>query len=282
MRTSAQMGAKMSIKFNKATLMSGDDFQLTTQIRLHHPTINEILLLGNGIHCEDFYWSYVQSLICDPYSHMIMLEDLGKNFMETTAFEVFILQWKHCQELYLQNKEFYDSKNANPLQHIFDALNFFICGKREYLLSQYEDGTPCIIDQANPSFHITKEVFEYLCDWVTQINKIDYSGRIKPADENARKILIEDTRDELKKRKKKLTKESPDTQNYIGNLLSAVSFGGNGSINPFNIKNCKIYWILEAFSIDSKKSNASHILDGLYHGTLSMKNINQKELNWAN
>ena len=63
--------------------------------------------------------------------------------------------------------------------------------------------------------------------------------------------------------------------------MSADCFCGNGSITPFNINDCKIYWLNESLSITNKKSNAEHLLDGIYHGTISSKDINKKELDWT-
>lgn len=271
----------MNIKFKKSVLMSGDDFPLTNDIKLHHPTIREFLSLGNCFLCEEVYWTYVQTLLCDPYSNMVMLDDMNKNFMETSPFEVFIIQWESYKTLYEKNKKLYDMQNINPFQPILNAMNFFICEEHDFTLVRYEDGSPCIVDLNNVNCQINEEIFGYIHEWIKDINKVDYSERINPADENARMILIEDARAEIKKNKKNYKKKTEDDTDYIGGLMSAVTFGGNGVITPFNLKDCKMYWLFEAFNIEGKKSNASHILDGLYHGTLSSKEINKNELDWT-
>ena len=88
-------------------------------------------------------------------------------------------------------------------------------------------------------------------------------------------------RDEIKKAKKRKKKKSDDDSDYFGNIMSADCFCGNGSITPFNINDCKIYWLNESLSITNKKSNADHLLDGIYHGTISSKDVNKKELDWT-
>ncbi len=270
----------MNISFDKMLLMSGKDFKLTNNITLYHPAVEDIISLNNGFGSEELYWKYTQLIMCDPYSNMVMLDDLDKDFMNITPFEVFIIQWEKHEADYKNNKQFYDELNFHPTNFIVNALNFFMTEKHDFALSHYQDGSPCLYDINNTDCQINKETFEYIYQWLKSINKIDYSNRINPADENARKILIEDTRNELKKAVKRKKKKEADTE-YIGNLLSAVSFGGNSAITPFNLNKCKIYWIFEAFSVDSKKSNASHLLDGIYHGTISSKEINKKELDWS-
>lgn len=252
----------MRVEFEKSLLMSGNDYRLTPFLSLHHPTIEEILQINQGCFCERIYWQYVQFLLSDPYSNMVFLDDIGKNFMETSPFDVFMLQWEQ----------------PFPTNFVDDALQLFITEKHHFVKSQYADGSFCLAATDNTDCQITREIYEYLCEWVKAINKINDDDQIHPADESARQILIEDMRQELKKRQKK-TDTKPT--NRIGNLMSAVAFGGNGTITPFNLPKCKLYWIFEAFHVENKKANASHILDGLYHGTLNSKDVNQEELDWT-
>lgn len=270
----------MSIRFGKMLMNSGEDYQLTQNITLHHPSIEEILSIDKMIG-EDIYWKYVQTLMCDPYSNMVMLDDIGKDFMTTTPFEVFILQWKNYENDYKENKDFYDKCGFKPIDIVLKALNFFIVENHDFTYGITENNEEVIYDKNMTNCRISKDIFDYLYEWLKTINKVDYSNRIQPADENARRVLIEDTRDEIKKAKKRKKKDKDDID-YIGNLMSAVTYGGNGVITPFNINQCKIYWLFESCNIDAKKSHSNHILDGLYHGTISRDDINQKELDWIN
>lgn len=269
----------MNTKFSKAFLMSGKDYELTSSITLHHPTIKEVLSINKSVSPDDMYWLYVQILLADPYENMVMLDDMGKNYLEVSPYEVFILQWDSCVKNYQENKTAYDSYGMNPIDDILNALQFFMNKKHCFKKGNYEDGTVFFYDVDDQSCQINKDIFEYIYEWVKSINNIDYSDRIKPADENARRVLIEDMRDEIKKRKRRKRK-SENNADYFGNLMSAVSFCGNGSITPYNINDCKMYWLNESLSINNRKTHADHILDGIYHGTISSKDINKKELDW--
>lgn len=270
----------MNTKFSKAFLMSGKDFELTPSITLHHPTIEEILAINKSPSPDSLYWTYVQILLADPYINMVMLDDMGKNYLETSPYEVFTLQWDNCQKDYQENKSMYDTYGyLSPLDNIVQAINFFIKEKHHFTKGVNDKGSIYFYDPDNPSFYITQAIFDYLYEWVKSINNIDYSDRIRPADENARRVLIEDMRDEIKKRKRRKKKLDNDP-NFFGNLMSAVSFCGNGSITPFNINSCKIYWLNESLSINNRKTHADHILDGIYHGIISSKDISKKELDW--
>lgn len=271
----------MSIKFSKAILMSGNDYKLTPSITLHHPTIKDILSINNSPAPDDMYWIYVQILLADPYANMVMLDDIGQNYLETTPYEVFILQWDNCVKNYNENKALYDNSHITLMDNIINAIRFFIVEDNNFIKGNYSDGSVCFYNPDNPSCQINQDVFECMHEWVKAINRVDYTDRINPADENARRILIEDTRAEIKKKKRK-NKKDKENFDYLGNLMSAASFCGNGAINPYNINDCKLYWINESLSINNKKSNADHILDGIYHGAISSKDINKKELDWIN
>lgn len=269
----------MSTKFSKAFLMSGKDYKLTPSITLHHPTIGEVLDINKSPSPDAFYWTYVQILLADPYSNMVMLDDMGKNYLETSPYEVFVLQWDNCQMDYQENKSMYNTYGFSPLDNIIQAISFFINEECHLTKGINKDGSVYFYDISNPSFRLTQEIFEHLYEWVKSINNINYSDRIKPADENARRVLIEDMRDEIKKKKRR-KKKSDDDSDFFGNIMSAVSFCGNGSITPFNLNDCKLFWLNESLSISNKKTHADHILDGIYHGTISSMNINKKELDW--
>lgn len=259
--------------------MSGNDYPLTPNITLHHPTINEILQINGGFNSEDIYWKYVQTILCDPYSNMVMLDDLGIDFMSVSSFDVFIIQWKQLEENYKANKQRYDEIGFKPTDIVNHAINFFTTELHDFAYGVYENGEDCIYDINNTSCQINSKIFNYIYEWIKTINKVDYSNRINPADENARRILIEDARDEIKKLKRK--RKKTDDIERIGSLMSAVSFCGNGSITPFNIKDCKLYWLFEGYERDNKKSHTNHVLNGFYHGTIDKKDINTKDLDWT-
>jgi len=259
--------------------MSGEDFRLTDNITLYHPIVEDIIKLNGGMKCELLYWNYIQTVMCNPYTNMVMLDDMGINFLDITPFEVFMLQWEKSEKDYIANKSQYNQMNVIPINYINQALNFFMKEKHTFVHGKYPNGDDCLYDINNTTCQINKNTFEYIYEWLKAIHKIDYSNQIKPADENARKILIEDIRDEIKRQKRRKEKPS-DNIDYIGNLMSAIAFGGNGAITPFNIKKSKMFWLFDGYKVGTKKDHSTHILDGFYHGTIAKKDLKDVDLNW--
>lgn len=261
----------MSIKFSKGFMMSGRDFKLTDSLTLHHPSVNDIYRINNGYMSEQLYWSYVSSLMCDPYTNMVMLDDMGRDFMKTSPFEILILT--------LQNKGKEDFENHIGLMK--KALELFLSEQHDFELAQYGDGNFCLLDRKNENCQINEPIFHCIYEWLLSVNKIDHSKKIKPADENARRILLEDARAEIRKAGRRKQKKDADTE-FFGNLMSSICFGGNGSATPFNIMDYKIYWLLENQSVISRKQHSDNLFRGIYGGTISSKDIDKKDLDWMN
>ena len=141
----------MSIKFSKAFLMSGNNYKLTSSITLRHPTIKDILSINNSTSPDDMYWIYVQILLADPYANMVMLDDIGRNYLKTSPYEVFVLQWDNCVKNYVENKELYTNTGITPMDNIINAIKFFIVEDNNFIKGNYSDGSVCFYNPENPS-----------------------------------------------------------------------------------------------------------------------------------
>jgi hypothetical protein len=109
------------------------------------------------------------------------------------------------------------------------------------------------------------------------INGINRTDKIKPADDNAKKILIEDMRDEQKRKQKN---KQADDEDWLGNMISGAVHGGNGGITSLNVKQHKIYQVYSALSVTQKKLHFNHIMGGVYAGNVNSKELNTQELSW--
>ena len=264
------------IEISKAFLESGRDLVLSDHIVVKHPSIGEILELGNGIYCDAVYWNYVFSLLCDPYDNMVWLDDNGIDFEKTTSFDVFVMKWDQLISQVRKSEESSDGKHFDLLQNIKSALSFFL-GDHDFDLGVYESGERAIYDRSNPEYQINREAFNYIIAFIRGINGITHTDKINPSDENAKRILIDDMRAEEKKRSRKKDMKYND---IIGNMMSAVAYGGNGGITPFNICNVKIFQLYSSLNINQKKMHYQQVMSGVYHGTIRFDSINKLELNW--
>lgn len=269
--------------FNKAFLASGKDLKISDSIIVKHPKIEEIYELGNGIDCEDIYWGYINSMLCDPYSNMVFLDDIGIDYETQTPFDVFVLLWKYSSKMYLDNKQIYDKFSYNPINHIKESLSFFL-GKHNFDIVFDETNDVHIIvdidsinEGNNYDYIITSNIFDLIHEFLVLINEIDMSDKINPANIHVKKMLIEDKREEIKRHQKSTAKQ--EKIENIGTAINGIC-GGMGFIDYIRIKEYTIYQLLSTFKVGMKKINYSNLMYGIYSGNVDQSKINKKELTW--
>lgn len=286
------VGIKFDDIVNKTFLISGKDLKLFDVIFVKHPSLQDIFDINNGVGCSELYWSMVNTLICDPYDNMVLLDDLGIDYETSDCFDVFLHHWNNCKFEYNSNKEYYEKNNLAPIDWIKKSLSFFLgdhnfdVGLFDFDLSK-KDYVIYDLDSINNNFcnyAITREMFNLMSYFLLKINDIDHSNRIRPANKTAKKYLIEETRDEINRNNLHLgnKKITNDLNDYIGNMATALVFGGNGSISIFEVNKLKIYQLISGFKKTLRKENAFFIKSGIYSGTISMKSLDNNEIDWVN
>jgi hypothetical protein len=275
---------------NKSFLSSGKDLKLSDNIFVKHPTIQEIYDISDGTESTRIYWSMVYTLTCDPYDNMVMLDDMGIDYEETDCFNVFLYYWNESLKEYEKQKALYDTLKVKPLDRIMKSLTFFL-GKHNFQLSDVNFGDKtdlALIDSDRVKdgvcdYIIDRNMFNLMSDFLFAINNVDKSQRIKPATKGAKKVLIEDMRDEI--RRKKNEKEDDDDikelDNYIGHMGISLSFGGNGGVTIFNYKQLKIYELIMGYKITLKKSHSDQLKNGIYSGNIDASKISKSDLDWS-
>ncbi len=266
-------------KFDETFLLSGKDLILNKFVKVHHPTVGDIQQLGCGINCERAYWEYVNCLCCDPYFYMVELYDSGIDYETYTNFDMFVFLWKKAIKEYENNKEKYDKIQYHPLVPILNALQFFI-GNNHFVLQYLKEINDYVLLDINspPQFYIDRECFNFISDFIIAVNNIEFNEKIHPANKSTKMMLIEDMRDEQKRKQKE--KQQQESINIIGDIISGVCFGGNGSLSIANCKNIKIYWLFKAMQIINNRDTFNHTLNGVYAGTVDFKTVSEDILNW--
>jgi len=272
------------ITFSEGFLFSGKDLFLDKNVIVKHPSIENILSITNDETSFDIYWNMVNTLMCDPYTHMVMLDDLGIDYEKIDAFDVFVLKWKDLIKQYQDDKQKFDALGIHPLYNVLVSLSFFL-GEHNFELCRLEneDGElETILCDKNSIedgicyYMINRNMFNRMAEFICSIHHIDKSDQIHPENDNFKKMLIEDMRDELKSKSRK----KQDTKNtfgeYIGKIMKATCSCGNGGISVFNVNDVKIYQLLSGFNMFVKKNS----VDRLFNGQYDLSKLNQKELNW--
>lgn len=267
-------------------LSSGKDFQISKSLIVKHPTVQEIFDLdkeNNGFFSEDLYYSYVSIFICDPYSYMVYLDDKKIDYESVSSFDLFIMLYKDMVEKYendygcnFNGREFDAQFMDNPY---FKAFKFFL-NKDYFMLAKDENGQMVIGDPGTNTVMVDKDRFLLISEFIKKINGIQEIDKIIPDDDFAKQILIEDERASIKKKARQSTEEKE--VNRLGNLLSCVTWGSNGGINPFNRNNLHIYDLIDGVNRNDKIFNYDHTITGIYSGCIDSDKINMQKISWCN
>lgn len=248
-------------EISKAFLHTGQDLDLGNDVVVRHPKIADIIAINHGFLCDAIYWSYVSILLSDPYDNMVFLDDRGLDYETQTPFDVFCQKW--------------DAGMDHSV--ICDALEFFL-GKHKFSVMRLPDQRSVIYDKNNAHYAFGGQVFDYVASFISRIHCIDRTDKIQPASPSAKRILIEDMRDEQKRLLRKRPKQGE--HEILGPLISAAVYGGSGAITPFNFVDLGIFQLMNAASVPQKKQRTGAILNGIYTGMLHADKIPKEDFRW--
>ena len=254
-------------------LLSGADLVMTPVVSVKHPTVKDVLSINGGLLCEDYYWAYVSALLCDPYDHMVYLDDMGKDYEKVTPFQVFCYRWIDMQKAVITHQDGAEDR----LRLVYAALKMFF-GQHVFDIGQLK-GETVLLDKRDSMWFMTDEMFSLATAFITQINCIAREDKIKPATPSAKMVLIDDMRSELKKKAR--NKKEPERPDHIGDALAVVLAGGSGAINPSNYHDVHIYQLLSSSRAIQKQMVVQSMLNGIYTGMMKADKISNEDLRWV-
>lgn len=234
--------------------------------------------LGGGTSCEDAYLAYMFALLSDPYDHMVWLDDNGMDYEHVTAFQVFALRWLDAQKEYADHIVEYNTIGFRPDSIYREALCFFF-GEHKYTLC-YEGSTGYVVFAADdPGWYMDERIFGIAVNFIQEINCIERSDKILPANASAKKILIEDQREEIKRRSKK--KRDTESPQQLASATTTVLFGDAGSISPFDLPRLSIYHLLSGATAINKRMVVHAMLNGIHTGMIKTDKMSAEALRWT-
>lgn len=255
-------------------LRSGRDLELSPDVLVRHPKVSHILEINNSFMCEEYYWTYVFSVLSDPYDFMVYLDDNGIDYEKVSAFDVFMLRWNDAQKDQFENREMYQKLGTSPFMMLNSALSFFF-GSRRFCIKKIA-GQFVLADADNEQWMMTKEGFDLAIEFITKINCIERDDKIKPATPGAKRVLIDDKRREEKKRARKQTKE--EKVERIAESMATID-AGVGLIDSYD--NLPVYRLLSTAHSVQKRIVVQSMFNGIYTGMLKADDIPEKSLRWV-
>ena len=225
------------------------EYKINDHITLKIPTVGEI------IENEDAYYESISLIISTPYDMMVQLDDAGIDFTTINDWDLFCLLFKN-----LQNRD---------TSLIFGDMNL----KDFETAVNKQTGNVVLLNQKTGAI-IDRAIHDKICRFLRKILCIEKNSK-KPANEATKKFMIERARQRFKRNKKKSNQSQ--LENFIVALVNTSEF----SYNYDSTLTLTIYQFYASLHQIVKKVKFDNLMIGCYAGTVSVKELDQKELNFG-
>lgn len=231
----------------------GEDYVISKHIIIHQPSLSEICDYG-----EQEYYSMIYQLTATPQSMKVQLWDMGIDYTEITAFELF---YGILYKLYSQEK-------TSILFGNLDFTKFQVMQRKDdksIFLYQMIDNQSVIIDQF---------IYNKIMDYLRKVHSIKKDEKM-PANQTTKMLLIEDQREEYERIK------SLEYHSQLKNMISAMVNCEGFKYNHSEVWNMKINAFMDSVKRITKIKNADLLLQSGYSGFgVNLKEISNKQLDW--
>lgn len=236
-----------NLDVDELQLYFGDDYIINDQIKIHQATINEIMLYG-----EASYFSLVHTITAIPSDMKSQLFDMGLDWCEVQDYELFMML----------------SQTLTPdkTSLIFGDLDF---SKLKPFRNPQNDNI--VLADKESGVIIDEMIYLRIVSYLRKLHNIKPKVE-KAGNKITKKVLIEEDRQKI------LNSKDKPFKSYLLPLISAVKVK-QGYTKDY-VRNMGLYEFMDDVSRTQIINNAEHLLNAAYAGTIDMKKIDKKELNW--
>lgn len=230
------------------SLLYSKYIDITDKIKIYIPSVGEVF--DN----EDEYFRLVALVTATPFEMMVQLEDMGIDFTGINEFELFCLLFSEIQK-----------SDTHLLFGDFELANFrFVLNKNNGQILLRDEIKEISIDRA---------IHSKISTALKKINFIEKSNK-KPANEDARKFLLERARIKQQRAARKLKKSQ------LEDLILAMVNTSEYHYNFDSTRELSIFQFNASVRQVIKKINYDNTMIGCYAGTVNAKDLNPDQLNW--
>jgi hypothetical protein len=235
----------ISLEVDELLLYFGDDYVINKNIRIHQPLVGEI------VNCERDYFSMVHTLTAIPSDLKSQLWDMGIDWCQIEDFELF--------------RMLAPTLTQDKTEILFGELDF--SKMRQY---PNKDGDIVLADKES-GIIIDQLIYTRIMNYLRKLHNITPKVE-KTKSKTVKKWLVDEDRNKIE-----LAKNKP-FKSYLLPLISAVKVK-QGYTKTY-MRDMGLYELFDDLARLQIIHNADHLLSAAYAGTIDMKKIDKKELNW--
>jgi len=257
-------------------LYRGDDLEINEHIKLHIPTLNEVVDIG-----EKEYFQTVHSLCAVGADLKFQLHDMGIDYTQIGDFEVFALLLPSCDKRIIDllfcerinNLKIYKSYDENLKEDILEQPLYEIETGKVNKVGNLELFKQ-MREQAKNTIKITRFHYESIVNALRMIHGLKRNDEV-PGNNVTKKLFIEMAREEYESQKDK------EFESMLLPLISAMVNSQGFKRNETEVFDMNIFAFLDSVRRIQKIMNASLLYQSGYSGFgVNLKEVNKEDLNW--
>lgn len=210
--------------------------------------------VGEIIDDEDTYYNLISILTAMPIDYMVLLDDAGIDFTTINAYQMFIMLFRSVQE--------------RDTRLVFGDLDM---SKFEMAVNE-QNGNVVLLDKEH-DIVIDRAIHGQIAGVLRKIHHLEMNRR-KPANEEAKKYMLERARAKLARNKNRAqdSKLEPLIVAMVNTEQYKYDFESTRELSIFQF-NESVRQIIKKVDYDNK-------MYGVYSGTINAKELSQDDLNW--
>lgn len=223
-------------------------YAINDSIKIIIPTVGEV------IDNEDDYYSLVSLLTAMPIDLLVRLDEVGIDYTEINEYELFIL--------------LFEGMKNQDTHLVFGDLDL---SKFEIMVNQ-QNGNVVLRDEEN-NITIDRAIHGQIAGVLRKIHHLEKNRR-KPANEEAKKYMLERARAKAKRNKNR--KQDSQLESLIIAMVNTEQY----KYDFERTRELTIYQFNESVRQIIKKVDYDNRMHGVYAGTISVKDMSPDDLNW--
>ena len=213
--------------------------------------------LGDVIDNEDEYYGLVTMLTAMPIDLMLVLDKAGIDFSTINDYELFLRLFPEIQET---------PKEITRL--VFGDLDL-----TKFKLDINQQNGMIILNNKDDGIIVDRAIHGKIAATLRYLHNIEKDRRT-PANESAKKYLLE--RAKVKSERNKKKKRDSQLESLIISMVNTEQF----KYDFDTVRNLTIYQFNKSVKQILHKINYEHRMNGVYAGTIDSKKLSQDDLSW--
>ena len=237
----------IDLEVSDLELYFGDDYIINDSIKIHQPTIGEL------IQCERSYFSTVYTLCAISSDMKSQLFDIGLDWNTVEDWQLFTM--------------LAPTLSQDRTSILFGDLDF---SRMKLYPHPNVEGEVALVDRQTGVF-IDEMIYNRMVGYLRKLHGLTPKVE-KTKSKTVKRWLIEEDRNKIKNAQNKPFKS------YLLPLISSVKVK-QGYTKDY-VRNMGLRELFDDVARLQIINNADHLLSAAYAGTIDMKKINKQELNW--